>query len=67
MKADYSTHLAISYGLWFFWGIFGAHRFFNGHWVSGILMACTGGMCGIWWVIDAFLMPSIVKENLSEL
>jgi len=67
MQKDYSTHLIISYGLWFFWGLLGAHRFFNRHWLSGFLMLFTGGMCGIWWLIDLFLMPSIVKENLNEL
>ena len=66
MKTDYSTHLMISYGLWLFWGIFGAHRFFNRHWISGILMAATGGLCGIWWLCDLILMPSIVKEHLRE-
>jgi len=65
MQKDYSTHLFISYVLWFFWGIFGVHRFFNRRWVSGILMLCTGAMCGIWWIIDLFLMPSIVKDNLN--
>lgn len=67
MKTDYSTHLLISYALWFFWGLFGAHRFFNRQWVSGIVMALTAGMCGVWWVIDAFLMPQIVKDGLDEL
>ncbi len=66
MQKDYSTHLLISYMLWWFLGIFGAHRFFNRHWLSGLLMMFTGGMCGIWWIIDAFLMPSIVEENINE-
>ena len=67
MQKDYSTHLVISYILWWFLGLFGAHRFFNGRWLSGILMFCTAGMCGIWWLADMILMPSIVKENLNEI
>lgn len=30
-------------------------------------MALTAGMCGVWWIIDAFLMPQIVKDGLDEL
>ncbi len=67
MQKDYSTHLIISYILWWFLGLFGAHRFFNRRWGTGILMLCTAGFCGIWWLCDAILMPSIVKENLDEL
>lgn len=66
MQRDYSTQLLISYILWWFLGIFGAHRFFNGHWKSGVLMALTAGMCGIWWIIDAVLMSEIVREHLNE-
>lgn len=63
MTKDYSTHLLISYLLWFFLGFWGAHRFFNGRWISGILYMFTGAFCGIGWIIDLFLIPGIVEET----
>lgn len=65
MVKDYSTHLLISYLLWFFLGFWGAHRFFNGRWVSGIFYILTGAFCGIGWIIDLFILPRIVRETLE--
>ncbi len=54
---------AISYILWFFLGIFGVHRFFLGRWVTGIIWLLTGGVFGIGWIIDIFLIPGMVKAS----
>jgi len=38
--------------LCFFLGVFGAHRFYTGRTVTGIVMALTLGGCGLWALID---------------
>lgn len=39
-------------------GIFGAHRFYVGKTGTGILMLCTFGGLGIWWVHDMILLSA---------
>lgn len=39
-------------------GIFGAHRFYAGRTGSGVLMACTLGGLGIWYVYDLILVSA---------
>ena len=59
MQQTNDTHsLAIGYVAWIF-GIFGAHRFYFGHRWTGTLWFFTGGLCGIGWLVDLFLMPSL--------
>lgn len=54
-----NTHsLIIGYILWIF-GFTGAHRFYFGRPVSGTIWFFTLGLCGIGWLIDLFLMPSM--------
>src|SRR5437868_12843266 len=48
----------IGYLLWIF-GFFGAHRFYYGKPVTGTLWFFTGGLCGIGWLVDLFLIPSM--------
>lgn len=63
-----------SYLLWFFLGFLGAHRFYLGRTGSGIaqLLMCLS-VIGIiplafWWVIDAFRIPDMVRdENLDTI
>lgn len=38
--------------LCFFLGVFGVHRFYSGHRLTGILQLLTVGGCGIWWTFD---------------
>ena len=38
--------------LCFFLGYLGIHRFYAGKIGTGILMLCTAGGLGIWWIID---------------
>ena len=39
-----------------FAGYLGVHRFYTKNWVAGIIQLLTGGMCGIWWLIDLILI-----------
>lgn len=56
---DVETHsLLMGYILWLF-GFLGAHRFYYGRPVSGIIYFCTFGLFFIGWFIDLFLMPRL--------
>lgn len=39
-----------------FLGLLGIHRFYVGKWGTGLLMLLTGGLFGIWWIIDIVLI-----------
>lgn len=58
--------LGIAYIIWFFAGVFGIHRFLCGRIGTGILWACTGGLFGIGWLVDLFLLPSMVRQAARE-
>ena len=38
--------------------VFGAHRFYVGRNLSGVLMLCTLGGLGIWWLYDMIIIAS---------
>lgn len=73
----------LGYLLWFFLGSFGAHRFYFGRTGSAVAMllifilsiplafiavGLLGFMVvGIWWIVDAFLIPGMVAENNARL
>lgn len=73
----------ITYLLWFLLGGFGAHRFYLGRTGSVIAMlvifilswvltfVVIGGLgfivIGIWWIVDAFLIPGIAREHNQAL
>ncbi|MCB9780327.1 MAG: TM2 domain-containing protein [Alphaproteobacteria bacterium] len=57
-----STHsVGIGYLLWLF-GFTGAHRFYYGKKVTGLLWLLTGGLCGVGWFVDLFLIPSMDRD-----
>jgi len=57
-----NTHsVGVGYLLWLF-GFTGAHRFYYGKKASGLLWLLTGGLCGVGWLIDLFLIPSMDKD-----
>ena len=53
--------LWIAYLCWFPLGMLGLHRFYLRHYLSGLLFFVTGGGCFIGWIIDLFLIPSMVN------
>jgi len=73
----------IAYLLWWFLGYFGAHRFYLGHTGSAIamliitLISLAGTLIligfvgliaiGIWWLVDAFLIPGIIRDHNMRL
>ncbi len=44
-----------------FFGVFGAHKFYEGKILFGIIYILTGGLCGIGWIVDCIIL--ILKPN----
>lgn len=77
--ANESRSALVAYLLWFFFGMFGAHRFYLGRWVSGLIMLVLFGigsalafvlvgyiplaLVGLWWLIDALLIPGMIAAD----
>jgi len=49
---------AVSLVLGLVLGVFGAHRFYVGKIGTGILMLCTAGGLGIWYLVDNIMIAS---------
>lgn len=58
---DGRHHILMSYLLWLF-GFTGSHRFYLGRPISGTVYFFTFGLLGIGWVVDVFLIPSMVEK-----
>lgn len=57
-----TTHSkTIGYILWIF-GFLGAHRFYYGKQISGLIYFFTLGLFFIGWIVDLFLIPSMSEE-----
>ncbi len=51
----------IGYILWIF-GFMGAHRFYYGRQITGVIWFFTLGLLGIGWLIDLFLIPTLDRS-----
>lgn len=62
---NYKNHKPINKWVAFFFCLFlgylGIHRFYEGKVGTGILWLCTGGLCGIGWLIDLIII--LTKPN----
>ncbi|HWL71987.1 MAG TPA: TM2 domain-containing protein [Geminicoccus sp.] len=67
--ANDGPSVAVAYLLWFFLGIFAAHRFYLGRPGTAILqilsMFVLVGL--VWLVVDLFLIPGMVRDKQEEL
>lgn len=53
--------MAVGYLFWCI-GFTGAHRFYYGKPLTGLLWFFTGGLLGIGWLVDVFFIPSMDRE-----
>jgi TM2 domain-containing membrane protein YozV len=62
MDLDRPTHSkVVGYLLWIF-GFTGAHRFYYGRQLTGVIWFFTLGLLGIGWFIDLFLIPGMDRR-----
>lgn len=62
MEQSQRTHsMLLGYLLWIF-GFIGAHRFYYGKQITGVIWFFTLGLFFIGWFIDLFLIPSMERE-----
>ncbi len=62
MEQSQRTHsVLLGYLLWIF-GIIGAHRFYYGKQVTGVIWFFTFGLFFIGWIIDLLLIPSMERQ-----
>ena len=62
MDRSQSTHsVFMGYLLWIF-GFIGAHRFYYGKQISGVIWFFTLGLLFIGWIIDLLLIPGMSRE-----
>lgn len=71
--------LLVAYLLWWFLGLFGAHRLYLGRTATGLLMLAISAaswvltlvvvgyaglaLIGLWWLIDALLIPGMARRE----
>jgi TM2 domain-containing membrane protein YozV len=63
--AEMPSHSVLVGYLYWILGIFGAHRFYFGRPLSGVIWFLTGGVLLIGWIIDLFLIPAM-EESASQ-
>lgn len=62
MYREQETHsILIGYLLWLF-GFIGAHRFYYGKQITGVIWFFTLGLFFIGWIIDLLLIPAMARE-----
>ncbi|KAF0982420.1 hypothetical protein FDP41_011350 [Naegleria fowleri] len=52
----------VAYILWFFLGFLGVHRLYLDQPLWFVIYFLTGALCGIGWLIDLCLIPSMVDR-----
>lgn len=52
--------MSTAYILWLVTGLVGGHRYYLGRPATGFLMTITLGGFGVWWMVDAFLIPGML-------
>lgn len=60
----------VAYLLWFFLGLVSGHRWYLGRPGSAVLQILSYLMFGlglIWWLVDAFLIPGMIREKKDEI
>ena len=78
-----SRNIVLAYLIWFFLGYGGVHRMYLGRWISGLMMLAIFGISmlltlvfigylglvfiTLWWVIDAVLVPGMVRGYNNRL
>jgi len=66
---NHGKNMVVAYILWYFLGVFGGHRFYmkqTGTAVAQLILTLTvigAFVTFIWWVIDAFLLHTWVKDH----
>jgi TM2 domain-containing membrane protein YozV len=62
LDREQETHsLLIGYLLWIF-GFMGAHRFYYGKQITGVIWFFTLGLLFVGWIIDLLLIPAMSRE-----
>ena len=62
VSTDVPTHPALVGYLFWILGFVGAHRFYFGKPVTGVIWLLTGGLFLIGWIVDLFLIPAMAEE-----
>ncbi len=57
------THYTVAWILLTFLGLFGAHRFYLGKWLTGLLWMLTGGLFLCGYLYDLWTLNEQVDEN----
>ena len=51
-----SKSKCISFAFCLFFGVFGAHKFYEGKTLAGLLYLCTMGICGVGVLVDLIVL-----------
>ena len=60
-REDGSHSVFMGYLLWIF-GFIGAHRFYYGRQITGVIWFFTLGLLFVGWIIDLFLIPGMSRD-----